>query len=249
MSARPIQFLPALRPRAVAHAATAVVSAALGWFAHGPVVPPPGPAAEQRCASVAAPIASPAHAAPLIAVSSDGNVTLRVEQQPLQWVLEQIAIQGGWPDLERRACTAAERAAPAASTAAPAAPVMAAAPALASFPQSAAAQVDAVRVLQSIESGTEAERFQGLMLARSADIAVAEPTLKFLYETGASERLQVAAFEAYLALHADRPDALRAALESAQYAPTAVIQREAGQRLAQLREVQRLNALPPLADP
>jgi hypothetical protein len=28
-------------------------------------------------------------------VSSDGQVTLRVEQQPLEWVLEQIAAQGG----------------------------------------------------------------------------------------------------------------------------------------------------------
>ena len=40
---------------------------------------------------------------PLIAVSSDGNVTLRVEQQPLEWVLEEIAKQSRWSDIKERA--------------------------------------------------------------------------------------------------------------------------------------------------
>lgn len=237
MSVRTFPSPSAQRPRVIARAATVAVSAAAGWYAHMAVLPAPAPL--PAVVPVAAPAASPAYAAPLIAVSSDGNVTLRVEQQPLEWVLEQIAARGGWPDIKQRACPAAERAVQ----------VTVAAPAPVSCPQPAALQVDAVRVMRNIETGTEAERFQGLMLARSAGIAVAEPTLKLLYETGASERVQVAAFEAYLALQADRPDALRAALEAAQYAPTAAIQREAGPRLAQLREVQRLNALPLLADP
>jgi hypothetical protein len=123
------------------------------------------------------------------------------------------------------------------------------APAMAACPESAAAQADAARVLRSIEAGTEAERFQGLMIARSAGIAVAEPLLKRLFESGDSERVQVAAFEDYLALHADRPAALRAAIEQAQHAPAPSIRRDARQRLAELAELQRVDALPPLTDP
>jgi hypothetical protein len=78
---------------------------------------------------------------------------------------------------------------------------------------------------------------------------VPEATLRHLYRTGTSEHVQVAAFEAYLAQRADQPDALRAALEEAQYAPAPAIRREAEQRLAQLRELQRLDELPRLVDP
>ena len=180
-------------------------------------------------------------------MASDGNVTLRVEQQPLQWVLEQIAVQAGWPDLSQRACPAAVQVA-AGAPASPPASLAAPTPVLACS-EAVAPQVDPARVLQAIESGTEAERFQGLMLARTADVAVSEATLKLLFESGGSERVAVAAFEAYLALRADRPDELRVALEAAQYAPTPSIRRDAAQRLHELREVERLNALPPLADP
>lgn len=122
-------------------------------------------------------------------------------------------------------------------------------PALPACPESVVPHVDAGRVLQSIEGGTEAERFQGLMIARSAGIGVGEPLLKRLFESGDSERVQMAAFEDYLALRADRPGALRAALEQAQHAPSPAIQRDAGQRLAELAELQRLDTLPPLTDP
>ena len=256
MSTRPLHPRPAGRPVVFAFAATTVVSAAAGWFARAPEVPAPAaqPAMGQPPAPAPARVESPAFTAPLIAVSSDGYVTLRVEQQPLHWVLEQISDQAGWPELLHGVCPAVGHAAGGASAAStvsgsPAAVVATPAPVLASCPESAAAQVDATRVLHHIESGTEAERFQGLMVARSADITVAETTLKQLYETGPSERVQVAAFEAYLALRADSPDALQAALEAGLYAPAPNIQREARQRLAELREMQRLNVLPPLADP
>ncbi|HSW23498.1 MAG TPA: hypothetical protein VLJ62_12070 [Burkholderiaceae bacterium] len=241
MFARPAQF--------IAHTATAVVAAAAGWFAHELSPPTPATVATQPPAPLQAAVAPPASSTPLIAVASDGNVTLRVEQQPLQWVLDEIAVQAGWPDLQRRACPAAVQVAASAPATALAGPAAAAAPPLLACSESAARQVDPVRVLQAIESGTEAERFQGLMLARSADVPVTEATLKHLFETGGSERVEMAAFEAYLALRADRPDDLRAALEAAQYAPTAAIRRDAAQRLAELRELDRLNALPPLADP
>ena len=233
MFARPAQFI-----------ATAAVAATAGWFAHQPA---PATVVAQPPAPLQAAVARPTSSAPLIAVASDGNVTLRVEQQPLQWVLDQIAVQAGWPELQQRAHPATVQVA--ASAAPPAGlPVAAPTPVLA-CPETAAKQVEPARVLQAIESGSEAERFQGLMLARSADVAVNEATLKHLFETGGSERVEIAAFEAYLALRADRPDELRAALEAAQTAPTVTIRRDAAQRLAELREVERLNLLPPLADP
>jgi len=240
MFARPAQF--------IAHTATAVVAAAAVWFANEPALPPPATVAAQPPAPLQAAVARPVSSTPLIAVASDGNVTLRVEQQPLQWVLDEIAVQAGWPDLQPRACPAAVQVAAGTPATPPAAAVATPTPVLACS-ESAARQVDPARVMQAIESGTEAERFQGLMLARSADVPVTEATLKHLFETGGSERVEVAAFEAYLALRADRPDDLRAALEAALYAPTATIRRDAAQRLHELREVERLNALPPLADP
>lgn len=152
----------------------------------------------------------------------------------------------GRPD--KRPLVAAPQQVAVASQAAPAVPrTSAPAPALPSC--TAAEAVDAARVLQALEHGSEAEQFQGLMLARSAGLAVAEPLLKRLFETGASERVQIAAFESYLALRADRPDALRTALEQAQHASPPSIQQDARQRLAELAELQRLDALPPLTDP
>jgi hypothetical protein len=241
MFARPAQV--------VAHAATAVVAAATGWFAHEPELPAPATFAAKLPAPLPAGVAYPISSTPLIAVASDGNVTLRVEQQPLQWVLDEIAVQAGWPDLHRRACSAVAQVVASAPATSPALPAVASLTPVLACPESAARQVDPVRVLQAIESGTEAERFQGLMLARSADVAVNEATLKHLFENGGSERVEMAAFEAYLALRADRPDDLRAALEAAQSAPTVTIRRDAAQRLHELREVERLNVLPPLADP
>jgi hypothetical protein len=238
MFARPASIL--------AHAATALAAAAAGWFAHEPE--PPLVAAAPAPVSRQAAVAPPPSAAPLIAVARDGNVTLRVEQQPLQWVLDEIAAQAGWPELRQRASAATVQAAASPAVVAPAAAAAGPAPMLA-CPEAAARQVDKAQVLQAIESGTEADRFQGLMLARSADLPISEATLKHLFENGGSERVEVAAFEAYLAQRADRPDELRAALEAALVAPTATIRRDAAQRLHELREVERLNALPPLADP
>ena len=239
MFARPAQL--------IAHATTAVVAAAAGWLAHEPT-PPPAITAQQP-APTQATVAKPTSSTPLISVATHGNVTLRVEQQPLQWVLDEIAVQAGWPDLHRRACPAAVQAAANVPVTPPAHPADAGQTPVLACPESAARQVDPVRVLQAIESGTEAERFQGLMLARSADVPVTEATLKHLFETGGSERVEMAAFEAYLALRADHPAELRAALEAARYAPTTTIRRDAAQRLAELREVERLNVLPPIADP
>jgi hypothetical protein len=109
---------------AAAFAATAISGVATGWWLHAPepLVLPECHNAPAVVASSAASTAPPS-SVPLIAVASDGNVTLRVEQQPLEWVLEQIAAQSGWGDVRERAgvaprasCAEASAARPAAGT-------------------------------------------------------------------------------------------------------------------------------------
>lgn len=218
--------------RTIVYAATVALSSAAGWVARAPapaaVGVPTAPAARQPT-----PWSPVVDSTPLIAVASDGNVTLRVEQQPLEWVLEQIAAQSGWADVKALARPAA--AAAAGSTPREPASVPCAEP--------AAPRVDAARALHAIERGSEADRLQALMQARSDGLLVDERTLKTLYETDYSERVRVAAFESYLEWRADRPGALREALEAALYVPSAAIQREAKERLAERREMERIDAL------
>jgi hypothetical protein len=216
--------------RTIAYAVTMAMSAAAGWMARAPAEAP-----ESRAAPAAQPrppiaLAAPADTTPLIAVSSDGNVTLRVEQQPLEWVLEQIAAQSGWADVKSRA-----RSATAAASTAPEAVVC-------------AAPVDASQLLQAIERGSEPERFDGLLRARSEGVTVPEQTLRVLYENDASERVRLAAFESYLELRADSREA-RQVLEAALYLPSAAIQREARRRLDELHEMERADALAVQGDP
>src|SRR5688572_12646591 len=84
----------------VACAMTAALSAGAGWSARGEGdaahVAAALPAAAAGAVASAAPAVVPPTPAPkleqpLIVVAGDGRVTLRVEQQPLEWVLEQIA--------------------------------------------------------------------------------------------------------------------------------------------------------------
>jgi hypothetical protein len=246
MSVRTIDATRALGRRTVALFATVAVSASAGWLARGSNAEAPAAvlAAEQRPAPALPAAPQTVADAPLIAVASDGNVTLRVEQQPLQWVLDQIAMQSGWADIQARARPAMTTAGagPSVASPAPASP----APTSCSEP---ARPVDAASVLRALASSIEAERFEGLVQARAEGVPVAEHILKAIYETDASERVRVAAFESYLALRADRPDALRAALELALYVPNAAIQRDAQQRLDELRDMERIDALSPQRDP
>lgn len=219
-----------LRHRWAAYAATAAVSAAAGWLARGPA-----PSAPQATAPSAPPPATATSVVtqPLIAVAGDGSVTLRVEQQSLEWVLEEISRQSGWADVKQRARPQA--AAQSASTAAEEPP---------SCPPPLVPP-DTARMLAAIERGTEDERFEGLMKATSAGLLVDERTLKSLFETDASERVRTAAFESYLEWRGDRPEALREALEAALYVPSAAIQQAARQRLADLQETERNAAQAP----
>ena len=64
------------------------VSAAAGWFPRAPAPAIPNEPAPLAMRTTPAQAVASTDATPLIAVSGDGNVTLRVEQQPLEWVLE-----------------------------------------------------------------------------------------------------------------------------------------------------------------
>lgn len=88
-----------------AYLVIAAVSCAAGAWWAGPTS-----AHEQISAAIPAPPLRagntenvPRVAQPLISVSSYGTVTLRIEQQPLEWVLDEIARQSGWPDVRARA--------------------------------------------------------------------------------------------------------------------------------------------------
>ncbi|WP_280154824.1 hypothetical protein [Piscinibacter sp. XHJ-5] len=222
-----------VRCRWVAWAAAVAMSATAGWLARGSASEPPKAAVRQPPAPSTASVLSQ----PLIAVASDGSVTLRVEQQSLEWVLEEISRQSGWADVKARARPAAVGGtAPAAAD-----------EAVACTPPPSPIEVG--RTLQAIERGSEAERFEGLMKARSAGLLVDERTLQSLFETDASERVRVAAFESYLEWRGDRPAALREALESALYVPSAAIQQEARQRLQEVQEMERADAHAPQGVP
>ena len=169
---------------------------------------------------------SPA-ATPLIAVASDGNVTLRVDQQPLEWVLEQIALQGG--DVKGTATAAAIRSTLSAGPSCP--------------EPTRTARVESSKLLQEIERGSEEQRVGGLLNARSAGVFVPDATLKTLFETDASERVRLHAFEAYLERQTGDNAALRRTLEAAVLIPSAVIQREAKARLDELTDMERVDAL------
>ncbi len=226
------------RHTTIAWAATAALSATAGWALRGPPEPAPATPAVAP-ARTAAPTPVP-DTTPLIVVASDGNATLRVEQQPLEWVLEQIAQQSGWSDVHERVRAARPGdAAASANSAAVATTVACASP----------APPDAAAVLRAVEQGSEAERLEGLMNARAGDLALPEPTLRRLIEHETSERVRAAAFESWLERRGERTDALRRTLEAALYLPSAAIRGEAMHRLSVLQETERLDALPSQGGP
>jgi len=190
-----------------------LASGAAGWWMRG--AEPPAQPAVPPSAWRAAP--STNDGAPLIALAGDGNITLRIEQRPLDWVLEQIALQAGAAphELLRRSEPAS------APCSAPASPA------------------PAQELLRTIERGDEAARHDGLLQARGLGLQVPDDTLKTLYETDASDRVRLLAFESWLEARADSPEAMRSALQSALYLPSAAIQQEASRLLTQLQAVER----------
>ena len=206
---------------AIAGAAACV---ALGWVLGGG----PDPAAREDTAAAragyaprpssqpsarpASPLPAPAASGPLITVTADGRVTLHVDRQPLQEVLDEIRRQA-----DALALGAARLPAPAPRPAPAAAPPAAPADRLA-----------------KILRGDEPERHDGLLQALGAGGGVPEVVLKTLYETDGSPRVRLLAFEAALEAHAGDPEALHAALEAALLLPDAVVAQDARRRLDEL---------------
>jgi hypothetical protein len=225
------------------HAGTALLAATAGWSLHAGGSAPQVATVPVVKTTGAAP-AQPAKAGAertLIAVSADGQVTLRVEQQPLDWVLEQIAQQSGWADVRERARPAARPLEASAKAAgAPADETEAVC-----FDSAGARPADAARTMAAIERGSESDRFDGLLQARADSLVVPSTTLKSIYETDASESVRLLAFETWLEANADRRDAVRDALDAALLLPSAAVQREARRRLDELNESERVDASDP----
>ena len=205
----------------------ALVSAAAGYALRQPEPAPVVAPGSVQAAHAGSTSSSPP-APPLIALASDGNVTLRVDQQPLEWVLEQIALQGG--NVKATTTVAAVQQQP--SSAAPSCPEV-----------TAAARVDSAKLLREIQQGSEEQRVEGLLDARSNGVYVPDATLKTLFETDASERVRLHAFEAYLERQTGDNAAQRRTLEAAMLIASPVIQREAKARLNELNDMERVDAL------
>lgn len=225
--------------------AAALVSGTAGWWL-GSAAEVPGhsqaaapvasPAPVARAAARPAPAAAPQ---PMVAVLDGGNVTLRVEREPLEWVLAEIERQGGRAELPASGSTAAKAQPVAAAAVAPEACTT---PAVATG-------IDTQKLLQAVRHGTEADRSAGLLQAREASLALPDDVLKQLYETDASEQVRLLAFEAYLEARGADMQALRSTLQAALYVPHAAIQREAQRRLDELAEAERIGAASPQTGP
>lgn len=216
------------------HIAGLAATAALGWLAGWQMQPSPAtaPAGATPVAARSATAAqSVADTSPQFVIASDGNATIHVDQQPLAWVLEQIARHSGWSDVHARATPSAASGVPAVSTESPAEGV-----AVAEAPR------DEAQVLQAISRGSETDRFDGLMAARSSGVALSDELLKTVFESDASERVRLAAFETYLEGRSGDTVATRAALSAALYVPNPAIQREARERLDELDSSERIAA-------
>jgi hypothetical protein len=213
----------------------ALVSGAIGWGLRSPGPAPVRAEAPLRLAAAPAVAQGPVFNTPLIAVAGDGKVTLHVDQQPLEWVLEQIAQQSGWADVKARAAgpVAAREPSPAG-----------AAPACAEPPRAVPLEL----ALRALQGGSEAERAQGLLQIRNDGATVPDEMLKQLFETDASDSVRLLAFDSYLEPRSGDSLALRTALQAALYVPSGAIQREAKRRLEELVESERIDAAHPQAD-
>lgn len=222
--------------RILMHVAALALAGGAGWLARGAAPQATGhePVQIRRAATPPSTPGAALPSQPLIAVASDGLVTLRVEQQPLEWVIEQIALQSGQGDLRQRIQH------PGAAASAPAdARELASAPEAACSEAPLVAAEDARRLFAAIEHGSEAERFDGLLAAVSSSVTVPEAMLKSMFENDASERVRLVALERYLEPRSGDPAALRAALEAALYVPSAAVQQDARRRLDELTAGER----------
>jgi hypothetical protein len=173
-------------------------------------------------------------AAPAIAVAADGRVTMHVDQQPLDWVLEQLALQTGYGDLRERVRPPLSAAGPQPGGGAG----WVQAGELVCVEAPAIAAPDIRGWLSAIERGSEAERLDGLAAAASRGVQLPDEVLRSVLETDASDRVRLAALEQYLQPRSGDAVALRSALETALYVPNAAIQQEVRRRLDEIDAVE-----------
>jgi hypothetical protein len=206
-----------------------LLSGVVGWWLRGPTALPQ-PATPPAGSPPAVPTASTL-VPPTILVSSGGLVTLNVEAQPLEWVLDQIVAQGGLVSKEQRSLITAG-----------AAPADAGAAGGCLAAEDPAGLRSAV-VLRTLQQGNANDRFQAILNARNDGVVIPEPVLKNLFEADAADAVRLLALEAYLEPRMGDRAALRDTLERALQLPNAAIQREAVRRLDELAEVERIHAL------
>ena len=215
------------------YAAVAVASGTVGaWLTS---TPEPARSASLADAAQSPAIVSaipPRESAHLISVSSYGTVTLRVEQQPLEWVLDEIAKQSGLLDVKIH--TAVDQR-PVAAVGGPGLAAAGCATANGSV------QPQSMTLLQAIAQGTDDERYDSLLRARSDGLSLPDDTLKRLYENDASDRVRSLAFQRFLEGRASSVDEMRKALEAGLAVSNEAVQTEARRRLASLLDGQGID--------
>lgn len=211
----------------------ALCSASAGWWLNAPQMPAsvPAPAVQLAPRSPAAPMADSSTQPAVVRVLDDGNVTLRVEREPLEWVISEIERQGGLKWLPGGRLPQPQ---PTSATPHPTSDACTDMP-----PRDRQGEE---RLLRTIRQGSDTDRFTGLLQARDESLPLPGTLLKTLFETDASDSVRLLAFEAYLEAEALQPAALRSALESALYVPNAGVQQEARRRLDELAERERIDA-------
>ena len=167
---------------------------------------------------------------PVIDVTKDGRVTLHVDHESLSWVLAEIERQSG-PRVASGAVATKEVAAMDADhgTTAPAPP------------RSTACEPRPEDVLARVLRGTETERYDTLVQSLNGG-AVSAETLKTLYQTDASPRVRLLAFEDAQESTEGDPAARRAELEAARLLPDPVVAQAAARSLEALDQQARTAA-------
>lgn len=162
--------------------AASLLSGLAGWLLRGPALLPQDATHPAGHSSAAAAASTPVP--PAIIVSSGGLVTLRVQAQPLDWLLDQIVAQGGLVGKERRSLLTV------------AAPALAAATASGCPAAGDPAGLRSGQVLRALQQGNADDRFQAILCARNEGIVIPEPVLKSLFETDAADAVRLLALEA-----------------------------------------------------
>ena len=203
--------------------AAAIACGAIGW-SFGHASRSPGSSATVAHDDTPAPHTLFA-SGPVISVTRDGRVTLHVDHESLSWVLAEIDRQAGAtvPAKDVAAMDADHGTA-----------VLAPPP----VTDCAARPED---VLARVLRGTETERYDTLLQSLSGG-AVSAETLKTLYQTDASPRVRLLAFEDAQESTAGDPAARRAELEAARLLPDPVVSQAAARSLEALDREAREDA-------